>query len=147
ASARYSRSAARVRLRVSAMATNRRRVTKSMRRIVDSRIRGRRSMRHATQPLKATFVLGFVNREHSLGQRPIVHRGRLGHARHHESTGTGVVMSEPTNKTLPLQGLKVIEMGQLIAGPFASKLLGEFGADVIKIEPPKVGDPLRKWRK
>ena len=38
-------------------------------------------------------------------------------------------------------------MGQLIAGPFASKLLGEFGADVIKIEPPRVGDPLRKWRK
>src|SRR3546814_16107865 len=50
-------------------------------------------------------------------------------------------------RSLPLQGLKVIEMGQLIAGPFASKLLGEFGADVIKIEPPKVGDPLRKWRK
>ncbi|GGJ91373.1 CaiB/BaiF CoA transferase family protein [Pseudomonas matsuisoli] len=49
--------------------------------------------------------------------------------------------------SLPLQGLKVVEMGQLIAGPFASKLLGEFGADVIKIEPPGVGDPLRKWRK
>lgn len=49
--------------------------------------------------------------------------------------------------TLPLQGLKVVEMGQLIAGPFASKMLGEFGADVIKIEPPGVGDPLRKWRK
>jgi formyl-CoA transferase len=48
---------------------------------------------------------------------------------------------------LPLQGLKVVEMGQLIAGPFASKMLGEFGADVIKIEPPGVGDPLRKWRK
>ena len=45
-------------------------------------------------------------------------------------------MSEQTDKNLPLQGLKVIEMGQLIAGPFASKLLGEFGADVIKIEPP-----------
>ena len=56
-------------------------------------------------------------------------------------------MSEQTDKNLPLQGLKVIEMGQLIAGPFASKLLGEFGADVIKIEPPRVGDPLRKWRK
>lgn len=48
---------------------------------------------------------------------------------------------------MALQGLKVIEMGQLIAGPFASKMLGEFGADVIKIEPPLVGDPLRKWRK
>ncbi|WP_264297422.1 CaiB/BaiF CoA transferase family protein [Salinicola avicenniae] len=45
-----------------------------------------------------------------------------------------------------LSGLKVVELGQLIAGPFASKLLGEFGADVIKIEPPGTGDPLRKWR-
>lgn len=48
---------------------------------------------------------------------------------------------------MALQGLKVVEMGQLIAGPFASKMLGEFGAQVVKIEPPKVGDPLRKWRK
>lgn len=47
---------------------------------------------------------------------------------------------------LPLQGIKVIEMGQLIAGPFAAKILAEFGADVIKIEPPVTGDPLRKWR-
>jgi formyl-CoA transferase len=46
----------------------------------------------------------------------------------------------------PLTKLKVIEMGQLIAGPFAAKTLGDFGADVIKIEPPKVGDALRKWR-
>lgn len=46
----------------------------------------------------------------------------------------------------PLSGLKVIEMGQLIAGPFAAKTLADFGADVIKIEPPKVGDALRKWR-
>lgn len=45
-----------------------------------------------------------------------------------------------------LAGLKVIEMGQLIAGPFAGKLLGEFGADVVKIEPPGEGDPLRAWR-
>ncbi|HVK33540.1 MAG TPA: CoA transferase [Burkholderiaceae bacterium] len=45
-----------------------------------------------------------------------------------------------------LKGLKVIEMGQLIAGPFAGKTLGEFGADVIKIEPPGAGDPLRNWR-
>ena len=37
-------------------------------------------------------------------------------------------------------------MGQLIAGPFAAKMLGEFGADVIKIEPPGTGDPLRHWR-
>ena len=45
-----------------------------------------------------------------------------------------------------LQGLRVIEMGQLIAGPFAGKTLAEFGADVIKIEPPGAGDPLRNWR-
>jgi formyl-CoA transferase len=45
-----------------------------------------------------------------------------------------------------LHGLKVVEMGQLIAGPFAAKTLGEFGADVIKIEPPGAGDPLRHWR-
>ena len=46
----------------------------------------------------------------------------------------------------PLADIKVIEMGQLIAGPFAAKTLADFGADVIKIEPPKVGDALRKWR-
>ena len=46
----------------------------------------------------------------------------------------------------PLAGLKVIEMGQLIAGPFAAKTLADFGARVIKIEPPGVGDPLRTWR-
>ncbi len=45
----------------------------------------------------------------------------------------------------PLDGLRVLELGQLIAGPFASKILAEFGADVIKVEPPE-GDPLRKWR-
>ncbi|HUH40657.1 MAG TPA: CoA transferase [Castellaniella sp.] len=46
----------------------------------------------------------------------------------------------------PLSGIRVLEMGQLIAGPFAAKILGEFGADVIKIEPPGRGDPLRAWR-
>ena len=56
-------------------------------------------------------------------------------------------MTQNNTSNMALQGLKVIEMGQLIAGPFASKLLGEFGAEVIKIEPPGVGDPLRKWRK
>lgn len=45
-----------------------------------------------------------------------------------------------------LAGVRVIEMGQLIAGPFAGKTLGEFGADVVKIEPPGTGDPLRNWR-
>jgi formyl-CoA transferase len=52
---------------------------------------------------------------------------------------------------LPLQaqalaGVRVVEMGQLIAGPFVGKTLGEFGADVIKVEPPLNGDPLRQWR-
>ncbi|HRN76857.1 CoA transferase [Ottowia sp.] len=52
------------------------------------------------------------------------------------------------NTTTPaaLAGVRVIEMGQLIAGPFAAKTLGEFGAEVIKIEPPGAGDPLRNWR-
>ena len=48
--------------------------------------------------------------------------------------------------TGPLSGLKVVELGQLIAGPFAAKTLADFGAEVIKIEPPNVGDPLRQWR-
>ena len=59
-------------------------------------------------------------------------------------------MSDPTPFG-PLAGLKVIELGQLIAGPFAGKTLGDFGAEVIKIEPPASdgkpgGDPLRLWR-
>ena len=52
----------------------------------------------------------------------------------------------PTASSGPLAGLKVVEMGQLIAGPFAAKTLADFGAEVIKIEPPGSGDPLRKWR-
>ena len=58
-------------------------------------------------------------------------------------------MSEPSALPMSpraLQGLRVVEMGQLIAGPFAGKTLGEFGADVIKIEAPGTGDPLRNWR-
>lgn len=46
----------------------------------------------------------------------------------------------------PLAGLKVLELGQLIAGPFAGKTLADFGAEVIKVEPPGSGDPLRQWR-
>ncbi|WP_321915475.1 CoA transferase [Paraburkholderia sp. J11-2] len=46
----------------------------------------------------------------------------------------------------PLEGIRVLELGQLIAGPFAGRMLAEFGASVIKVEPPGVGDPLRKWR-
>lgn len=56
----------------------------------------------------------------------------------------------PQSAGLPLpgalDGLKVLELGQLIAGPFAAKTLADFGADVIKVEAPDTGDPLRKWR-
>ena len=45
----------------------------------------------------------------------------------------------------PLSGLRVIEMGTLLAGPFCGQLLGDFGAEVIKIEPPGQGDPMREW--
>ena len=51
-----------------------------------------------------------------------------------------------TNKNAgALAGLRVVELGQLIAGPFCGQLLGDMGADVIKIEPPVVGDPMRTW--
>ena len=51
------------------------------------------------------------------------------------------------NAAKPLAGLKVIELGTLIAGPFAARICAEFGAEVIKVESPNGGDPLRKWRK
>ncbi|MBH3438513.1 MULTISPECIES: CaiB/BaiF CoA transferase family protein [Pseudomonas] len=47
----------------------------------------------------------------------------------------------------PLQGIRVLEIGTLIAAPYATRLLAEFGAEVIKIEAPGTGDPLRRWRK
>ncbi len=47
----------------------------------------------------------------------------------------------------PLEGIRVIEIGALIAAPFAARLMAEFGAEVIKIESPGGGDPLRRWRK
>ncbi|MDP2397129.1 MAG: CoA transferase [Burkholderiales bacterium] len=56
-------------------------------------------------------------------------------------------MTSQSKSTLgPLAGVRVIELGQLIAGPFCGKTLADFGAEVIKIEPPGKGDPLRKWR-
>ena len=55
-------------------------------------------------------------------------------------------MHTETPASGPLAGLKVVELGQLIAGPFAAKTLADFGADVVKIEPPGTGDPLRQWR-
>ena len=55
-------------------------------------------------------------------------------------------MQTPERKPGPLDGIKVLELGQLIAGPFAAKTLADFGAEVVKVEPPGAGDPLRKWR-
>lgn len=54
--------------------------------------------------------------------------------------------SSREGKPGPLKGLRVLELGSLIAGPFACRILAEFGAEVIKIEPPNAGDPLRTWR-
>ena len=51
-----------------------------------------------------------------------------------------------TRDDRPLAGLRVLELGQLIAGPFCASVLGWFGAEVIKVEPPGAGDPLRNWR-
>ena len=55
-------------------------------------------------------------------------------------------MQEDKKLTGPLAGIKVLELGTLIAGPFCARLLGEFGADIIKIESPQGGDPIRQWR-
>ena len=54
-------------------------------------------------------------------------------------------MSLAAENNGPLKGLRVVEMGQLIAGPFCGQLLGDMGAEVIKIEPPGKGDPMRDW--
>ena len=53
--------------------------------------------------------------------------------------------ADPKFKNGPLSDLRVIEMGTLLAGPFCGQLLGDMGAEVIKIEPPGQGDPLRVW--
>jgi len=56
------------------------------------------------------------------------------------------MQDQPDKIRGPLYGVKVLELGQAIAGPFASSFLAWFGASVIKVEPPKTGDPLRNWR-
>jgi len=53
--------------------------------------------------------------------------------------------SAPNVKSGPLAGLRVVELGTLLAGPFCGQLLGDFGAEVIKVEPPGQGDPMRVW--
>lgn len=50
------------------------------------------------------------------------------------------------SKRKPLEGIKILELGNLVAAPFAGKIFSEFGAEVIKVEEPKKGDPLRNWR-
>lgn len=62
-----------------------------------------------------------------------------------KNSASSTSMPNPAN-TGPLKGIKVLELGTLIAGPFASRMLAEFGADVVKVESPKDGDPIRKWR-
>lgn len=56
-------------------------------------------------------------------------------------------MANSTPLQQPLAGLRVIEVGQLLAGPWAGTILGYYGAEVIKVEPPQTGDPIRRWRK
>ena len=63
-----------------------------------------------------------------------------------QETDTVEAADQPVQAADALHGVRVIEMGQLIAGPFCGKTLGEFGAEVIKIEAPGAGDPLRNWR-
>ena len=55
--------------------------------------------------------------------------------------------TDPSDATVdgPLAGVRVLELGSFIAGPFAGQLLGDYGAEVIKVEPPGDGDPMRRW--
>lgn len=53
--------------------------------------------------------------------------------------------SDPASTQGPLHGVRVLELGTLIAGPFTGRLLGDFGADIVKVEAPARGDPLRQW--
>ncbi len=63
-----------------------------------------------------------------------------------KATPSGSTAGQTTGQTAgPLAGLRVIEMGTLLAGPFCGQLMGDFGAEVIKLEPPGQGDPMREW--
>ena len=62
------------------------------------------------------------------------------------STKAEASESPPGATAGPLEGIRVLELGQLIAGPFAGSVLAYFGAEVIKVEPPGAGDPIRRWR-
>ena len=55
-------------------------------------------------------------------------------------------ISDSTLNARPLEGMKVLELGQILAGAFTTTILGYFGAEVIKVEPPGEGDPIRNWR-
>lgn len=63
-----------------------------------------------------------------------------------ESTKTKSTKTMPIKTVRPLEGVRVLELGQLIAGPFTGSMLAYFGAEVIKVEPPGKGDPIRQWR-
>ena len=62
-----------------------------------------------------------------------------------DTTPTDTAPADPPPADLPLADLRVVELGQLLAGPFCGQLLGDFGAEVIKVEDPGRGDPMREW--
>ncbi len=74
-----------------------------------------------------------------------VKNSRSGHTAFMQNNPSSSKEKSPSAKS-PLSGIKVVELGQLIAGPFAARILADFGASVIKIEACESGDPLRKWR-
>jgi formyl-CoA transferase len=90
-------------------------------------------------------VLAFAKCEGSLNEVQIDHQACPPETPGMDST-TPNQSAAAVSQRAALAGLKVLELGQLIAGPFAAKTLADFGAEVIKIEAPGTGDPLRKWR-